>query len=84
MFDLTQFDLTHASVALFRSLANDAGNWNGTPCWGANVGGSKADRGNLTDLKRKGLLYTVREDGCEWVYFTPEGKALAATLGVTL
>lgn len=78
------YAMTKDSLDLFRSLAFDAGNWSGTPCWGANVGGSKTDRGNLTDLKRKGLLYTVREDGDEWVHFTPEGKALALTFGVTL
>lgn len=77
-------NLSPASASLFRALAFDADNWSGVPCWGGNVGGSKEDRGNLTDLKRKGLLYTQHDEGCEWVYFTPEGKALAATFGVTL
>lgn len=76
--------LTPESLELFHLLALDAGNWGGIPCWGGNVGGHKADRGNLTDLKRKGLVWTDRANGCQWVHFTPEGKALAAALGVTL
>lgn len=80
----TTLDLTTASLALFVALAHDANEWGGTPCWGANVGGSKADNANLTDLKRKGLLYTDEDEGCEWVHFTSDGKAFAASMGVAI
>lgn len=77
-------DLTPASAELLRALANDACEWGGSPCYGANVGGSAADRGNLTDLKRRGLLRTIREGRTEWVEFTEEGRAMAATMGITI
>jgi len=77
-------ELTEASKALFLAYAKDAGNWSGTPLVGGNVGGSKEDRGNLTDLKKKGLITTFRDEGCDWLSFTPAGKAYAAELGVPI
>ena len=73
--------LTPASLALFKSLADDAPNWSGTPpCWV-----SAADRGNLTDLKKKGLLETmVDERGDAFAFFSRAGVALAAELGFDL
>ena len=76
--------LTEASKALFLAYAEDAGNWSGTPCVGGNVGGSKADAGNLTDLKKKGLVTTYRDEGCEWVVFTPVGVEFAKANGIEL
>ena len=76
--------LTDASKALFVAYANDAGNWNGTPMVGGNVGGSKEDRGNLTDLKRKGLLTTFRDEGLDWVSFTDAGLDYAKSIGIEL
>lgn len=79
--------ITPASLELFLALARDAGNWSGVPLFGGNVGGDPASRGNLTHLKKLGLLTTdVDEDDrrCAWVYFTPAGKALAAEHGITL
>jgi hypothetical protein len=79
--------LTPMSLQLFLDLARDADNWSGTPLFGGNVGGSKESRGNLTHLKRAGLVKTqVDEDDrkCSWVYFTAAGKAFAAEHGITL
>lgn len=70
--------ITETSLQLFLAYARDAGNWAGTPCIGGNVGGSKAERGNLTQLKRVGLITTFRSDGCDFVSFTEEGKKFAA------
>jgi hypothetical protein len=70
--------LTPDSLALFLAYARDAGNWSGTPMVGGNVGGSKADAGNLTDLKKAGLLTTFVDDGNKWIKFTAAGIALAA------
>jgi hypothetical protein len=81
---MTNDTLTSGSLALFLALANDADNWSGTPCWGCNVGGSKADNGNLTDLKRRGLVTTSRDDGNEWVRFTADGVTLAAAHGISV
>lgn len=78
-------NITAQSLALFLAYARDAGNWSGTPLVGGNVGGSKEDRGNLTQLKRAGLITTNIEDrNLTWVYFTDAGKALAAEHGVAL
>lgn len=76
-------ELTPSSLSLFLELARDADNWNGTPLFN----GGKAERGNLSDLKKKGLLKTEQDEDnkkCIWVYFTQEGKALAAQHGVNL
>lgn len=75
--------LTDASLALFLRLADDAGNWSGTPPTDGNVDMSTAERGNLTQLKRAKLLTTF-EDGetkMTWVRFTDAGIALAAEHG---
>jgi hypothetical protein len=76
--------ITATSLALFLAYAKDAGNWGGSPLVGGNVGGSKEERGNLTQLKRAGLLTTFNDDGDTWIDFTEEGKALAAEHGVVL
>ena len=72
--------ITDASLALFLSLAEDAGNWSGTPL--AEV--TAAERGNLTQLKRAKLLVTFVDEGCPFVSFTPAGVALAAEHGQDL
>ena len=45
---------------------------------------SKEERGNLTQLKRAGLLTTFRSDGEEFVEFTAAGEALAGDYGISL
>lgn len=69
--------LTPASLALFRSLVEDAPNWSGTPAAWV----SAEERGNLTDLKKHGLLTTFVDAGDPFAQFTEKGKALAASLG---
>lgn len=73
-------NLTPASTALFIALAQDAGNWGGTPL----IDVSEAEKGNLSDLKSKDLLSTMVDDGCTFAYFTDAGVALAMTLDPTL
>jgi hypothetical protein len=70
-------ELTNASLELFKAFADDAENWNGTPLLDI----TNAQRGNLTDLKKNGLLETFKDEGCDWVYFTDKGKEFAASLG---
>lgn len=72
--------ITSQSLALFLSLANDAGNWSGTPM----VDISKEEKGNLTQLKRAKLLTTMTEDGVTFAFFTEAGRALAAEHGIAL
>ncbi len=76
--------ITEKSLEVFLMYAKDAGNWNGTPLVGGNVGGSKEERGNLTQLKQAGLIRTEQESGDSWVVFTDAGKTLAAQHGVTI
>ena len=79
-------NLTKRSIDLFVAYAEDADNWSGSPLVGGNVGGSKEDRGNLTQLKKAGLITTdyVREDDCTWINFTKMGIEYAAALGITI
>lgn len=74
--------VTLASEQLFKDLWADAPNWSGTPPTDGNVGMSAEERGNLTQLKRAGLLTTGRFDGMTWVYFTDAGRSYAAELGL--
>ena len=72
-------DLTAASTDLFLSLWNDAPNWSGMPLLDI----SAAEKGNLSDLKKKGLLTTevdFERADLTWVSFTDAGKALGLEL----
>ena len=82
--------LTGESLRVFMAYAEDAGNWGGMPLVGGNVGGTREERGNLTDLKRKGLITTHVEkngggDGSDivWITFTDEGRKFAEDSGVS-
>ncbi len=76
--------ITEKSKALFLAYADDACNWSGNPLVGGNVGGSKEDRGNLTQLKQAGLIKTEVDEGCTWIIFTEEGKAYALANGIEI
>lgn len=78
--------ITPRSLELFKAYAQDASNWGGKPCVGGNVPDSKEDRGNLTQLKRAGLITTeeIKDPGnptCIWLTFTPKGVQFARALG---
>ena len=76
--------ITEASKAVFVAYAKDAGNWSGTPLVGGNVGGGKEERGNLTQLKKAGLITTFVSEGSTWIDFTAAGKEFATTLGIKI
>ena len=77
-------NVTQTSLNLFLAYANDADNWSGTPLVGGNVGGSKEERGNLTQLKQAGLITTFVDEGCTWVKFTEAGRKLAAEHNISI
>lgn len=79
-------NVTPASLKLFLDLASDAGNWSGQPLFGGNVGNSPADKGNLTHLKKLGLVRTEEDDddGNVWVIFTKAGREFARENGVNI
>ena len=68
------------SLNLFIELASDAENWSGQPL----IDITKEQRGNLSDLKKKGLITTFRDDGCDWADFTDAGIAFAAEHGINV
>lgn len=76
--------ITERSKALFLEFARDAGNWSGQPLVGGNVGGSKEDRGNITQLKKAGLITTSVSDGLTWIAFTASGILYARAEGVEM
>ena len=80
----TDTGITEASLELFLAYARDAGNWGGTPLVGGNVDTSAALRGNLTQLKRAGLIETWIAEKKTWMKFTAAGKAFAAGHGVEI
>lgn len=73
-------NISKDSLNLFIALASDADNWNGQPL----IDITKEQRGNLSDLKKKGLITTFRDDGCDWADFTDDGIALAAEHGISI
>ena len=81
---MNQTQITERSRELFLEYARDAGNWSGTPPVGGNVGGSKEDRGNITQLKRAGLITTDVDEGETWIHFTDQGRVYAKALGVPI
>lgn len=72
--------ITNRSLEVFLSYANDAGNWGGTPL----VSGDKSERGNLTQLKRAGLITTFEDEGCMFIAFTYAGGDLALEHGIRI
>jgi hypothetical protein len=82
-----EYGVTEVSMNVFIAYAGDAPNWSGSPLIGGNVGGSKEERGNITQLKKAGLI-TTEKDGdrpdLSWMFFTDEGKKLAAELEIEL
>lgn len=79
-------ELTDDTLRVFLMYAKDAGNWGGLP-WvsNGNISPTKADRGNLSDLVKKGLI-KIEEDSelGRYVAFTPAGSALAGHHGIIL
>ena len=72
--------ITPDSLDLFLGLAEDAANWSGTPpCWL-----TKEQRGNLTQLKKEGLLDTFFDGRDTFATFTKKGIAFATENGIDL
>jgi hypothetical protein len=76
--------ITETSKQLFVDYAEDACQWMGSPLVGGNVGGTKEERGNLTQLKRAGLITTETDEGFTEVFFTEDGERYANDLHIHL
>ena len=81
-------EITPASKALFIAFAEDAGHWAGSPLVGGNVSITKEERGNLTHLKKLGLVTTYEAHESVgilvWLDFTEAGERYANELGIDL
>lgn len=81
----TQYDgvrLTDTSLKLFIELAEDAKNWHNVIPTDGNVKITKRLRGNITNLKRAGLITVKESGGSSWLLFTPKGEEYADQLGI--
>lgn len=58
--------ITSGSLELLLKLANDAGNWGGSPMLPYLT---PEEKGYLTALKRAKLLYVDKDEGVEFVHF---------------
>lgn len=82
---LNEIELTPVSLSLFLWYAKDACNWSGNPFLNGNRDFTKADRGNLTQLKAGGYLTTERaEHDDSFIVFSEKGKALAMRHGIEI
>ncbi len=81
---MTTTKLTKGSHELFMAYAEDSCNWGGSPLVGGNVESSTVNNGHLTDLKKSGLIRTVKDDGDVWVEFTESGIEYAKKNGLTI
>jgi hypothetical protein len=79
-------EITLKSLEFFIKCAKDAGNWGGSPMIGpgSNIDNGPAERGNLTQLKRAGLVETFKDCGDTFMSFTNAGKALASEHGIKI
>lgn len=73
---MTTATMTTETEKLFIELGEDAGNWSGQPMLDYNVPIGRQRRGNLTDLKKLGLLRTASNEDGTYVVFTDKGKEL--------
>ncbi len=64
--------MTEKTAELLEKLGRAGHNWGGTPMLDL----TKSERGNLTQLKKLGLLTTFRENGAEFVWFYEIGLNL--------
>lgn len=67
--------LAAATHTRFVEYYKDAGNWDGSPLVGGNVGGEPADKGYIVNMKKAGLVETWMDDGDVWMDFTDLGHA---------
>ena len=76
-------EITEQSKKLFTSFANDSVNWGGVPLLDFMT---KEQRGNLTQLKKAGLVTTEYDsfERLKWLSFTEDGERYANELDINL
>ena len=73
-------NLSPTSADLFRALAFDAGNWNGIPCWGCNVGGST---GYILASRKSLDCVFLSKDGTQSAQYTGSIDKVGVDIGYT-
>jgi len=77
--------LTPASLELFRAVANEKANFGDDPYLEDMPPMSHADNGNMTDLKKRGLIEVYETSyGKHIIKITAEGTKLALSIGVDI
>lgn len=71
------FGVTAGELELFRKLAQDAGNWSGTPLLPLI---SPQEKGYFTSLKKRGLMGSFVDSGCVFATFSKTGALMAKEL----
>lgn len=84
MPEAIEVNITAETLRQFLAYAADAANWSGVPLVDGNVGFGTAGRGNLTQMKKAGLLLTTVEEGSTWIHFQDRGIALAKQNGIDI
>ena len=69
-------NFTSESKKLFDELVEDSPNWGGEVLVNGNVKIDEQRKGNLTHLKKLGLVKTFIDEGLSWVQFTELGKKI--------
>ena len=77
-------NITEESKNLFGAFARDSVNWSGLVLVGGNVLITKEQRGNLTQLKKAGLVTTGSDGQDVWLEFTEDGERYANELNIHL
>ena len=84
---VTITELSTGSLRLLTELIVDGDMWQGMPLLPENI--SQADKGHLTDLKKKELLVVQNDEdylsvpgGNNWVIFTRKGINVAIAAGI--
>lgn len=78
-------ELTPDSLKLFHYLADEKSRFGDDPYLEDLRTMSQADNGNITDLKKRGLIRVDEMTyGKHLVVFTPEGTKLAVSLGIDI
>ena len=74
--------LTKESFILFKSFLKFSEDFEGERAYTSDVIKSIKDKGNLSDLKKKGFIEVHYSDGIDWLVITELGKLYAEQLKV--
>jgi hypothetical protein len=71
--------LSDESMKMFKELCEEARIWDTNPFWTPEL--TKHQRGNMSDLSKKGLIQTEKSEDGLLTYFTDAGIEFAKNIG---